>query len=93
MGTVHRHHRFHLHCRWWRGCRRVGAAWSISGDLAQISTKVDANADAIRDVREAVRDVREAVRDVRDAVEANSQAIAASNTEPATRKLGVWVDG
>ena len=53
-----------------------GAAWSISGDLAQLGAKVDANADAIRDVR--------------DAVKANGEAIAASNAEIA--RLGGRLD-
>ena len=53
-----------------------GAAWSISGGLAQLGAKVDANADAIRDVR--------------NAVEANSQAIAANNAELA--RLGGRLD-
>ena len=55
-----------------------GAAWSISSDLAQLRTKVNANARAIRDVRHAVRDAR-------DAIEANGRAIAASNTEQVSR--------
>ena len=48
-----------------------GAAWSISGDLAQLRTKVDANSDAIRNVHVAVR----------TDVKSNGQAIAASNME------------
>ncbi len=50
------------------------AAWSISGGLAQLGAKIDA-------VEAKVDANADAIRDVRDAVEANSQAIAASNTE------------